>query len=287
MANGGAQQFDTQDIPFRTIGDRQLLGRLYRPRRAGPCPAVVDVHGGAWTKNDRLQNRSIDEALAASGIVVFAIDFRMPPEVRYPVTVADVNYGIRWFKRHAAQYGSAERLVGVLGSSSGGQLAMLNALRPTHPDYCTEAPELGGVDASVAFATVLWPVIDPLARYRMVQARGDQGILSAHHAFFADEAAMAEGNPQMVLDRGEAERLPPALLIQGTADDNLTPDMPKRFAESYAKAGGRLSLHMFKDQPHTFISRAPDSADAKAAIGLVASFVHEECAAFERDGERR
>ena len=89
------------DLPWRTlvispnwIGDavmsEPLLARLYQPIGAGPFPALVEVHGGAWASGDRLNNAPLDEALAKSGIVVLAIDFRMPPQFRYPASTADV-----------------------------------------------------------------------------------------------------------------------------------------------------------------------------------------------------
>ena len=69
---------------------------------------------------------------------------------------------------------------------------------------------------------------------------------------------MAEANPQAILESGEAIKLPPALLIQGTADANVTPDMADRFAAAYAKAGGKITLRKFEGEPHTFISAEPD-----------------------------
>ena len=61
-----------------------------------------------------------------------------------------------------------------------------------------------GIDASVKFCAMCWPVADPLARYEMVVANGNERLQNAHHAFWPDEAAMSEGNPQLILERGEA-----------------------------------------------------------------------------------
>ena len=37
----------------------RLLARFYRPDGHGPFPAVLEVHGGAWTGGDRLNNAAI------------------------------------------------------------------------------------------------------------------------------------------------------------------------------------------------------------------------------------
>src|ERR1700741_2905490 len=83
---------ETRDLEYLCPhGGAPLLARFYRPEGVGPFPAVLEVHGGAWTSGDRLNNVAIGEYLAARGIVVLSIDFRMPPAVRYPATLADVT----------------------------------------------------------------------------------------------------------------------------------------------------------------------------------------------------
>jgi acetyl esterase len=94
------------DLEYRREGATPLSARFYRPQGDGPFPALVEVHGGAWASGDRLNNAPLDAALAKSGIVVLAIDFRMPPEWRYPHSIADIHYATRWLKAHAAELGS-------------------------------------------------------------------------------------------------------------------------------------------------------------------------------------
>ncbi len=266
-----------EDIAYAAPDGRPLLARLYRPQGAGPFPGVVEVHGGAWTANDRFTNKDIHQPLAESGVVVLALDFRMPPEAMYPVTLADINYGIRWFKQNAARWRCDAGRVGVLGTSSGGHLAMLGAMRPGDPRYAATALEGGaGVDASVKFCAMCWPVADPLARYEMVQANGNERLAGAHEAFWPDSAAMDEGSPQRILERGEDVQMPPALLIVGTRDDNLGPSMADRFVETYRRAGGQMQYEVFPEQTHAFIGKDPGGADAKRAIGLIVDFVHQQ-----------
>ena len=39
--------FDVDDIEYLRYGDKPLLARVFRPRGAGPFPALVECHGGA------------------------------------------------------------------------------------------------------------------------------------------------------------------------------------------------------------------------------------------------
>ena len=265
----------TEDLEYlRSAGAAPLLARFYRPEGVGPFPAVLEVHGGAWTAGDRLNNVAIGEYLAAHGIAVLSIDFRMPPVARYPETVADVNFGIRFLKANAERFSTRAELVGGLGTSSGGHLLLLNALSPRDPRYASIP--LPGADAGLAFAVVCWPVADPLARYHAVRERGNERLVEAHHQFWPSEDAMAEGNPQLIVERGGLIEKPPALIMQGTADDNLTPDMAANFAAAYTRAGGSISFHRFEGQPHAFIARDPTASDALRALALIADFIHHQ-----------
>jgi acetyl esterase/lipase len=266
-----------EDLEYGRVGDTPLLARLYRPRGITGFPAIVDVHGGAWVTNDRLQNAAMDQVIAAAGTAVLALDFRMAPASPYPASIADINLGIRWLKANVARLGGDPRRVGGLGTSSGGHQLWLNVLRPRDPRYT--APKLAGaddVDASLGFVVVCWPISDPVARYAMARETGNERLVKNHDAFFLTEAAMAEANPQTILESGEARNLPPALLIQGAADANVTPDMADRFVAAYAKAGGRIALRKFEGQPHTFISQNPTSPASVEALDLITDFIREQ-----------
>ena len=262
-----------EDVPYLTVDGEALLARLYRPKGGGPFPALVEVHGGAWTSNDRMTNVDICRPLAEAGAVVMSIDFRMPPAVQYPAPIAEINFATRWLKARAAEFGSSPERVGILGTSSGGHQAMLSALRPKDPRYAA-LPSEGGHDASVAFAVLCWPIVDPLARYKMVSTNGNDRLKAAHDAYWLDEAAMAEGNPQAILAAYEGLRpLPPMLYLQGTDDSNVTPNMATNFRDAYTSAGGAITLETFDGAPHAFVARDPESADSKQAVALIRDFV--------------
>jgi dipeptidyl aminopeptidase/acylaminoacyl peptidase len=151
---------------------------------------------------------------------------------------------------------------------------LLNVLKPRDPQYAAAtAAGLAGVDAEIGYAVACWPIADPLARYHMAKTRGNERLTKAHDDFFGTEDAMREGNPQLLLERGEKVSLPSLLILQGTKDDNVTPDMAQRFAAAYRAAGGKVVLETFEDQPHTFVTREPTSHASLRAIELIQKFV--------------
>ncbi|MPS26182.1 MAG: alpha/beta hydrolase [Alcaligenaceae bacterium] len=267
--------FDVQDLEFPALDGQALPGRLYRPRCNAPVPLLVDVHGGAWIRGNRLNNASMHEALADEGIATFALDFRMPSQAAAGVTFADVQAGLDWARGHADALGSRPEWVGGLGTSSGGHLLMLNAL-------LGHAPGVARPDSSVplpGYAIVCWPILDPLEHYRMARERQLAPLLDAHHAFWPDEAAMERDNPQRIIERGDARHLPPVLLIQGTADATVDPLRADAFGEQYRRAGGAIDVLKYDDEPHMFITVEPDSPASLHAMDRIRQFARNQCRA--------
>ena len=119
-----------------------------------------------------------------------------------------------------------------------------------------------------------WPISDPLARYRMVREKGNARLVEAHDAYWASEAEMEEGNPQLILERGEAATpLPPAIVVQGTGRRQRDPRHGRPLRGGLRARGGQLELHKFAGQPHTFILRDPASEASRRATEKLRDFV--------------
>lgn len=231
-----------------------------------PRPLLVEIHGGAWCLGDRRADEILNESLARRGIVVVALDFRMQPVAGYPASLADVNQGIRWAKAHAEEFGSDPGRVGVMGTSSGAHQAMLSAMRPHHPRYSelaagAPAPD---PDASVAFAVLCWPVIDPLGRYEYARKLGEAGepafaetVMPLHDRYWGTVENMAEGSPLRILERGDPVSLPPVLYLQGELDRAHPRAHLERFVAAYREAGGELTLRIFEGEEFGFLPTDP------------------------------
>lgn len=278
---------DVEDVEYLRHGDTPLLARLFKPRGKGPFPLIVDLHGGAWNLGDRLMDTPINEPLAKSGVVVAALDFRMPPVAPYPASLADINYAIRWLKTHASTWGSLPELVGVLGSSSGAHQAMLLGMRPHDPRYAAISLPAGSptVAASVNCVVLCWPVIDPLARYHYAKKLKAGGkpypelvdlVLPLHDKYWLTEEAMAEGNPVLALERGEQVTKPPVLYIQGTNDIAHPRADLDRFVTQYRRVGGLVDLALFEGEAEGFIIRKPSSPASEQALEKIRTFIHHQ-----------
>ena len=262
-----------ENILYRKIGKLELTGTLYRPDDDGPAPFVIDVHGGAWGSGDRLNNQVIHRFFAHKGIGVFALDFRLSSQAEFPNPVADVNYGVRWFKKHASSLNVEASLIGGLGSSSGAQQMGLIAFQPDEVKYVVAEPSLEGVDARVDFFIACWPILDPLARYQMARETGKERLVDAHNAYFSEEEDMTVGNPYMVVQRGGAAHMPPMVIIQGDADQNVDHFRADMFAKCYRELGGSVEVHKYVGQPHAFITNNPEDPDSEDATEKLKDFI--------------
>jgi acetyl esterase len=259
----------------RNRAGRMLMARVYKPKGPGPFPALLDLHGGAWNNKDRKAEEPMDRALAGSGVLVVAIDLTLAPESPYPASVQDANYGVRWLKWKAAGWnGDASRL-GIYGSSSGGHVAQLLALRPHDPRYnairLAEAPTL---DATVAYVAMRSPISDPYARYQNAVQHKRESMITSNKTYFVPWESIHESSPQEILERKEKVTLVPMLLMQGALDDNVLPAVQEKFAATYRAAGGQCKLEIFDGSEHEWVAKPGPQTDRARA--MVKAFIAEQ-----------
>ena len=260
-----AAKFDVavSEVEFRrNSAGRMLMARVYKPQGRGPFPAVLDLHGGAWNAKDRTAEEPMDRALAASGLLVVAIDMTLAPEAPYPACVQDANYGVRWLKWKAASWNGDASAVGIYGSSSGGHVAELLSMRPRDARYgAIPLPQAPDLDASVAYAAMRSPISDPYARYQNAEKMKRDSMVANHKTFFKPWDTIFESNPQQILERHEAVSLGPLLIMQGALDDNVLPSIQEKFVKTYRAAGGECDYHLFENSEHQWVANPGPQTD--------------------------
>jgi acetyl esterase/lipase len=260
------------DLEYRRDPVRTLMARIYQPQGEGPFPVLLDVHGGAWNDQDRTANAPVDERLAASGILVVAIDVRLARESPYPGSVADVNYGIRWLKAKAREWNGEPDTLGALGSSSGGHVLELCAMRPHDARYTAyPLPEAPHLDATLMYVIARSPISNPLARYEQAQKMQRATLITNSELYFNPWDSIFDANPQRILERGEAVILPPMFVLQGELDDNVLPAVQEHFVATYRAAGGKIDYEVFPGAEHRWIIQPGPQTDR--AIDMIKAFI--------------
>ncbi len=269
LAEVGRYEVIEEDFVYAEVDGVELRAHSYRPKKSGPLPAAVEAHGGAWNLYDRMAGDLYNKALASAGLYVLAVDFRQGPDYQHPLGSRDIASAVRFLRHNAESLNIDAASIGLIGSSSGGHLALLAGLKPNDPVHQgtpVRAGEsfqlLAEVDASVAYIIPLWPVSDPLYRFGYAKEVGRERLIEFHQAYFGDENAMGDASVQRLLRAGEAvEKLPPILVVQPGEDTNIPRPMTFDLMAAYQDAGGQVDYHFYPGMPHAFAHRPSASTD--------------------------
>ena len=270
------------EVPFRrNAAGRQLMARVYQPQGAGPFPVVLDLHGGAWNRKDRKAEEPMDRAIAASGVLVVAIDMTIAPEAPYPACIQDAHYGVRWLKWKASSWNGDPSMLGVFGSSSGGHVAEVIGMQPRDPRWAAHPlPEAPKLDATLAYVATRSPISDTWARYQNAVNRKRDSMIKNNTTFFKPFGTIHQANPQEMLERKQYTTLPPLLIMQGELDDNVLPEVQKKFAQTYRAAGGDVRLEIFAGSVHEWV--ADPGPQTERAHEMVKGYIAERLTAMRR-----
>jgi acetyl esterase len=227
--------------------------RLYRPADALDG-TIVHLHGGGFVLNDIDVHDAAARMLAnRAGIAVLSVDYRRPPEHRFPAAPDDVDTVLAWLARSAA--GPTY----VHGDSAGGNLALVAALR--HP----------GRFAAVALT---YPFLDPTAAFDSYTTAAD-GFGPEEAAWYWQQYAASPDDltdPDLApLLSDRLGTLPPTLVV--TAEHDPLRDEGEHLAHRLAEEGVRVVGTRYLGQVHGFWRHA-DVFDAAEPLTLqIATFL--------------
>lgn len=113
---------ETADIPYGPDDPRQVLD-VHRPAGCTGAPAVVFVHGGAFTDGDKVRTpeiyANVPRYFARNGVIGINMEYRQAPKWRYPAGAADVGLAVAWARENLARFGGDPSRIFVMGQSAG------------------------------------------------------------------------------------------------------------------------------------------------------------------------
>jgi acetyl esterase/lipase len=103
---------------------------IYVPSAGGSAskPVVFFIYGGSWANGAKETYSFVGDALSARGFVTVIADYRLVPEVRFPVFIEDGARALRFVRDNIARYGGSPGTIHLMGHSAGAYNAMMLTL---------------------------------------------------------------------------------------------------------------------------------------------------------------
>src|SRR5262249_788519 len=128
-----------RDVEYVQRTSGPLKCDIYQPAGAGPFPAVLAVHGGAWGMGNKRQRGVYAQKVGPDGFNTVSISYRLAPEHKFPAQIEDCKSAVRWMRKNANKYKIDPTRIGAVGYSAGGHLVAL--LGATDPSCGLEGPD--------------------------------------------------------------------------------------------------------------------------------------------------
>lgn len=208
---------------------RQRLDVYAPASSAGPADVIVFVYGGSWSSGRKQDYAFVAKAFAAQGFVTVLFDYRLVPDIRYPVFVEDAAKAVAWTSRNIESHGGNPQRLFLAGHSAGAYSAAMVAL-------ASEFLEAEGIPASTikGFAGLSGP-------YDFLPL--DTG---STRAAFAGAENLEDTQP---VNRVTATA-PPVFLATGDADALVRARNTRALADAVHRAGGRVETRFYPGVDH-------------------------------------
>ncbi len=206
---------------------RQKLD-VYLPGHAVNQPVVIFWYGGSWQEGSKSNYRFVGAALAKLGFVAVVPDYRLYPQVAFPLFDEDGARAVAWVEQHIQEFGGDPKRIVLMGHSAGGHTAAFLAFNHAFMEGfgAQSADIVGLVGLSGPYALV--PDSDALR--------------AAFAAPFTDK----DWQPIRFVD----SHAPPTLLLHGLADREVLPRESIELRDALLRAHVRVEMHLFPHRGH-------------------------------------
>jgi acetyl esterase/lipase len=220
----------SKTVVYSRPDGKELALDIDLPGGKGPFPVVVWIHGGGWTGGDSSALIDFSQHMTLNGTAGVRINYRLasaPDAATLEQAFADVLASIAWVQSNADEYHFDMKRFGIAGASAGGHLSALAAQKVpgciAYVGYC------GGYD-----------MVD-----RGISGWPNDGLMRRYFGK-TDEATLKANSPIWQVRTSPPE----TLLIHGTADRIIDPDISVRFAEALRSRGGPVKLVQLEGASH-------------------------------------
>ncbi|MFG1811384.1 alpha/beta hydrolase fold domain-containing protein [Streptomyces sp. NPDC049040] len=241
-----------RDLVYATVDGAELRLDIHRPAGEG-APVVVYAHGGGWSRGDRRTDAAGRVApLAAFGVTVVAVDYRLAPRAVFPQPLHDLKAAVRWLRAHGPRLGLATGNLGIWGASAGAYLGSLLAL--SEGDSALE----GSVGGNLGHSSAVQAVVHWFGQADLAASAGRSEVEARLLPFRFEADLLGVTDPVELADRARGLSLlsrvspqaPPFLIAHGDRDRIVPPSEGFALHQALGRAGARSRLEVLAGAGH-------------------------------------
>lgn len=238
---------------------------IFNPAHARHLPIIINYHGGGFIAPliPGLEH-SLWQDAKTYGAIVFAIDYRVAPENKFPAAVNDSYNAFKWIAAHGNEFGGDTGRIILMGNSAGANLAAV----------VTQKAKMEGLAKSIKLQVLNGLPIDLRAQNLETSLSYQQNATGYFQTkagcYFAVEnyAPGETNNPEVspILAK-DLSGLPPAVIINAEFDPLR--DDGILYAAKLRKACVKVWDKCFAGQIHLLLGLPPGSEEIKECEAMV------------------
>ncbi len=263
--------YPKEDVQRIKITKDSIPVLVFNPLHKQNLPVIIHYHGGgfisplvAGLEQSLWQDAKTYEA------IVFAVDYRVAPEHKFPAAVNDSYNSFKWISEHAGQFGGDTSRIALMGNSAGANLVAVIA----------QKAKKEGISQKIKLQVLHGLPVDLRPEHLEKSASYHQNAVGYFQTkaltYFAIETYAPnqyndpEASPILTED---LTGLPPALII--TAEFDPLRDDGALYASRLRQAGVKVWEKCFTGQIHCLIGHLPGAEPLKEFEGLVKKAMNE------------
>lgn len=240
---------------------------IYTPGASQPqdmqsLPVLLYVHGGGWQTGDKSNKMDAKPAFFTSqGMIFISINYRMVPEVSFPVFAQDVACAVAWVYQNISSLGGDPDQLALMGHSAGAHLVSLISTDESYLNTCNL--DLSILDGTISLDTGAFDIPALMAE------AGPRLRKTYRTAFGTDPAIWQKASPMFYVTPGKD--IPPFLLIYA-GERKASENGAIRMANAIHKIGMPAKLFHAVDKNHATLNEDIGKPNDKAT-GMIISFL--------------
>ncbi len=263
--------YPPEDVKRIKITADSIPVLVFNPHHAQNLPILINYHGGGFISPllPGLEH-SLWQDAKTYGAIVFAIDYRVAPEHKFPAAVNDSYHAFKWIAEQGHAFGGDTSRIALMGNSAGANLVAVVA----------QKAKKEGISGKIKLQIMNGLPIDCRPQHMETSVSYQQnanGYFQTKAACYFAIETYAPGqynNPEVspILTE-DLKGLPPAVIINAEFDPLR--DDGVLYAAKLRKAGVKVWDKCFAGQIHMLLGLPPAAEEIKEFETIVKTAMNE------------